>query len=603
MEPTAPPEREPVAVASVVRGLGDRGAVRITVSGHWRTSPHDEPPTLLVADGRGRREIAALPGEPSPDDALAFRAVFDLPPALGGIAGEDLVLCVAGAEIALPAALPSVPPAPVRDVTAEAPPVPAEVVDRAVLAEHSARRAEQALDGLADRLRTLEAHLADVTGDRDRLRDALHRAQTDEEVAGLREDAAAAQGLEEALAAAIAERDESARLLAAAQAEIAGLREQLAAAREELEVVREERDGLRDAVARAERPAEPAAGLAELGETARLLRERAEDQLAARAPAGAPAEEDPFDVALAELRARTQPPAPEQGGNVIPFDPLRNTMNLAAMSPGRRARSRLRRVPPSDRRPVHGDSLEPERRSGVAWLAEALERFAADDLRGAGAFLLSILPDVARTFGEDLVFDVEVDGLAPHRVVLAGGRGTVQPLTDAAQGQAAFGVAGPVAALAPLAAGGAGRRLPGARVRGSRRTLRRVLKARRQPVDLGDLAAAGVVPEPRLLLSVLAAGVRPTWTGEEDFAVAIDVPGQEAITVVAQPGRRLQVVGAPPDGGAVRAVLQTSPAALLALLGRVAPPEGDDAWLSGEEEVMTTLLELLDRAQGLPSRH
>ena len=82
----------------------------------------------------------------------------------------------------------------------------------------------------------------------------------------------------------------------------------------------------------------------------------------------------------------------------------------------------------------------------------------------------------------------------------------------------------------------------------------------------------------------------------------MDVPGDEPITVDRRAGKRLQVVGAPPSGGAVRAVLTTSPAALLALLGRVAPPDGEDAMLSGEEDVMTTLLELLDRAQGLPSR-
>jgi hypothetical protein len=121
-------------------------------------------------------------------------------------------------------------------------------------------------------------------------------------------------------------------------------------------------------------------------------------------------------------------------------------------------------------------------------------------------------------------------------------------------------------------------------------------------VDLGDLAVAGVVPDPSLLLRALAAAVRPSWIADE-FAIAVDVPGgDEPITVIAEPGRRLQVVGAPPSGGAVRAVLTSSPAALLALLGRVAPPEGEDAMLSGEQEAMTTLLELLDRAQGLPSR-
>lgn len=572
MAPEVPPARRPIDIASVVRGLGGGGAVRITVHGTWRVAAPEGRPVLLVDDGGRRHVIPALPAEP-PGDPTAFRADFDLPPALAGVSGDGLVLSVCEAEIVLPEALPGVPPVPVRDVTAQAPADAAEVFDRAVLAEHRARRAEQGLEGLGERLRTLEAHLAEVTEERDRLREELQTARGNG--------------------------DESAALLAAAQSEAAALRA-------ELDVIRAERDGLREAVARVDRstPHEPAAGLAELGETARALREHAEDELAARAPAEEPAERDPFDVALAELRARTRP-APEEvaPGTVIPFDPLRNTMNLAAMSPGRRARSRLRRVAPEDRRPVHGDSLEAVRRSGVPWLSGAIGLLAADDVRAAGLFLLSLLPDAARTFDGDLTFDVDIDAVGPHRVTLRDGAGSVVALGEGATGDAEFRIGGPAGLLAPLGAGGAPRRLGGARVSGSRRALRRLLKARRAPVDLGDLAAAGVVPEPALLLRVLAAAVRPSWTGEDGYAVAVDVPDREPITVVSEPGKRLQVVGAPPSGGAVRAVLTSSPAALLALLGRVEPPEGDDAWLSGEEAVMTTLLELLDRAQGLPSRY
>jgi hypothetical protein len=596
----------------VVRGLGTGGAVRITVQGSWRTTPDERPPVLVVDDGEERHEVPARPAAGA-DDPSDFHAAFDLPPALGGVSGDALMLSVAGAEIVLPAALPSVPPAPIRDVTAEAPPVPAEVIDRAVLAEHRARRAEHALEGVSERLRTLEAHLADVTADRDRLREELDGvdqaeerrfASLQEQLARLRETAAAAEALQAALASERGEREDLARRLAAAQDELVGLRDELDTIRDELGVVREERDGLRDAVARADRvaPVEPAAGLAELGETARSLRERAEDQLAARAPAEPPAAQDPFDLALAGLRARTQPPVEDKPGEVLLFDPLRNTMNLAAMSPGRRARSRLRRVAPTDRRVLQADGLGAERHSGVGWLRDAIELFADDDIRGAGAFLVSLLPDVARTFDEDMTFDVELDGVGAFRATLAGGRGTVAPRSADMPGEPAFGVIGTVGGLAALAAGRAPRRLAGARVTGSRRALRRLLKARREPVDLADLARGGVVPEPSLLLGALAAGVRPTWTGDDAFAVAVDVPERDPITVIAEPGRRLQVVGPPPEGGAVRAVITTSPEALLALLGRIDPPEDDDAWVSGEEEVVRRLLEMLDRAQGLPSR-
>ncbi len=584
-------------MASVVRGLGGGGVVRITVHGTWRAVPLAARPELLVLDGTDRPAVPALEPRRGADGA-EFHAAFDLPPGVGTTGADGLVLCVAGAEIPLPAALPSVPPAPVRDVAAEAPPVPAEVIDRAVLAEHRARRAEQGLEDLAERMRALEAHLAEVTAERDHLREEIEDAEAAEErrhaglqeqLARLREAAAQTEGLQAALRTARGDAE-------ARAAELATAREEVASLRTEIEIVRDERDGLREAVARADR-----VDTMQLGEIAQALRDQAEVQLA---PGDDEAQEDPFDLALAQLRARTRPPGGEDGDDVSPFDPLRNTMNLAAMSPGRRARSRLRRVAPEDRKVLHGDSLGPERRPGVAWLADAIELLAADDIRAAGAFLLSLLPDGARTLGEELTYDVDLDGVGAYRVRLGEARGAVTPRAADEPGEAAFRLSGPVAALGTLGAGGAPRRLGGAvRVHGSRRALRRLLKARRVPVDLGDLAVSGVVPEPELLLRTLAAAVRPTWTGERDFAVAVDVPDREPITVVAEPGKRLQVVGAPPSGGAVRAVLTTSPTALLALLGRVAPPEDDDAWLSGEEDVMRSLLELLDRAQGLPSRH
>jgi hypothetical protein len=562
----------------VVRGLGGGGSVRITVHGTWRDAPSAAPPVLVVDDGERRHVVPAL--EPRLiTDASTFHAAFDVPPGLAGVGADALLLSVGGTEIRLPAALPSVPPAPVRDVAAEAPPIPAEVIDRAVLAEHRAKRSEQGLEDLAERMRALEAHLAEVTAERDRLREDLEDSEAAEErrnaalheqLARLRESAAQAEGLQAALRTARGDAD-------AALGDLQAARDEVASLRAELERVSEERDGLR----------------AEL--------DRGKDEDGAEA---ADDGEDSFDIALAQLRSRSIPPADEDDGNVIPFDPLRNTMNLAAMSPGRRARSRLRRVAPEDRKVLQGDSLGPERRSGVAWLAGAIGLLAAEDIRAAGAFLVSLLPDGARTLGEDLVYDIDLDGVGAYRVTLRGSTGEVAPRGEDAPGESEFRLSGPVAALAALGAGGAPRRLGGGvRVNGSRRALRRLLKSRRLPVDLGDLAAAGVVPDPALLMQTLAVAVRPTWTGDSDFAVAIDVPGREPITVVADPGKRLQVVGAPPSGGAVRAVLTTSPAALLALLGRVAPPDDDDAWLSGEDDVMTTLLELLDRAQGLPSRH
>jgi hypothetical protein len=160
-------------------------------------------------------------------------------------------------------------------------------------------------------------------------------------------------------------------------------------------------------------------------------------------------------------------------------------------------------------------------------------------------------------------------------------------------------VAGSVATLAPLGAGSAPRRLAHARTWGSRTAMVRLVEARRPPVALSDLAAAGHVPDPALLLRTVAAGVEPRWIGGHGFSVVVDCPEREPITVVAEPGTGMHVAGAPPSGGDVRAVIGATPSALLALVGGTPAPEGEDAWMTGEEEAVRRLLRLLDRAQGL----
>ena len=219
MEPEAPRDTQPVAVASVVRGLGGGGSVRITVHGTWRDAPSAAPPILVVDDGEQRHVVPALAPRPS-GTRRPSTPRSTCRPRSRGVGADGLLLSLAGAEIRLPAALPSVPQAPVRDVAAEAPPVPAEVIDRAVLAEHRAKRAEQGLEDLAERMRALEAHLAEVTAERDRLREDLEDAEAAEErrnaglheqLARLRESAAQAEGLQAALRTARGDADAAAR--------------------------------------------------------------------------------------------------------------------------------------------------------------------------------------------------------------------------------------------------------------------------------------------------------------------------------------------------------------------------------------------------------
>jgi hypothetical protein len=162
-------------------------------------------------------------------------------------------------------------------------------------------------------------------------------------------------------------------------------------------------------------------------------------------------------------------------------------------------------------------------------------------------------------------------------------------------GPAAVRVAGPLAVLVPLVAGGAGRRLPGTRIEG-RRHLRRLIKARRAPIGLAELAAADIAPSPGLLLTVLARAVDPRWTARP-LTVDIASEGSDRWRVVASGKGPLAIVpagdgvGAPPAS----AVLHTSAHRLAAVLAGTAAP--GDAFVEGDSRDVRTLLSWLDRAQ------
>jgi hypothetical protein len=154
-------------------------------------------------------------------------------------------------------------------------------------------------------------------------------------------------------------------------------------------------------------------------------------------------------------------------------------------------------------------------------------------------------------------------------------------------------VSGPLAALVPLATGGAGRRLPGTEIEG-RRQLRRLLKARRAPLGLAQLAAAGVAPSPGLLLTVLARAVDPSWTRGHRLAVDVAPEGADRWRVIASGTGPLSILPADPEQPAP-ATLHTSASRLAAVLAGTAAP--DDAWVEGDLRAVRTLLSWLDRAQ------
>jgi hypothetical protein len=249
-------------------------------------------------------------------------------------------------------------------------------------------------------------------------------------------------------------------------------------------------------------------------------------------------------------------------------------------------------VPLTGRQPL--TAREPITTPGP-WLRDALQGLAVDEPDIAELLLISLLSAQAGLVKDELTYELAVQGGTTHRVVVDPDRVRVElPGTSPAPAR----VAGPLAALVPLVAGGTGgpgRRLPGTSIDG-RRHLRRLLKARRAPLGLAELAAGDIAPSPGLLLTVLARAVDPRWTGRP-LTVDVASEGSDRWRVVASGNGPLAIVPAGDGTGAppASAVLHTAPHRLAAVLAGTAAP--GDASVEGDPRDVRTLLSWLDRAQ------
>jgi hypothetical protein len=223
------------------------------------------------------------------------------------------------------------------------------------------------------------------------------------------------------------------------------------------------------------------------------------------------------------------------------------------------------------------------------WLRDALVALAVDEPDIAELLLVALLPAQAGLAKRPLAYDLVITGAGTHRVAIDDDRARVE--SPGAPAEAT--VTGPLAALVPLAAGGAGRRLPGATVEG-RRHLRRLLKARRAPVALAELAAAGATPSPGLLLTVLARAVPARWTAGKPLSVDVAVKGADRWRVLSSGDGSLLILPASADSPAPT-TLHVASGRLAAVLAATAGP--DDAHVEGDPVAVRTLLGWLDRAQ------
>ncbi len=284
------------------------------------------------------------------------------------------------------------------------------------------------------------------------------------------------------------------------------------------------------------------------------------------------------------------------------------------------------------------------------WLAGAIRRLAAGgDPALAGALVAELLPAQGLRCRRALDFEIDIQESGAFLVSADGrGRATVVARPDGDRVKSELRLRGTAWQLAELIAGGAGRELPGVQVQGRRRGLRRLLRSRRLPVSLAELAAAGVCPWPGLLLAALVHAVPAQWTRGEDFTVAVAMMaqaaadtganadaqaavgadangngsphrgsgrgdgdddrapgiasarsvGESSLHVRVRAGRGLEVGDGPPSSEPA-ATLHVRERELLDLLGGTAASELAPALVSGDPQVVHRLLAWFHRAQGL----
>lgn len=455
---------------------------------------------------------------------------------------------------------------------------------RAIAADHelALRQADRAIEVVRTATAELQEHLDEARREHARTELALREELARSGSAGGR----SLPDVERELRAALEhEREAYAGQVAAVQEHVAGLRTQVSGAADQLRVTVEH-----------ERAARLAAERAVEAERAHATAERA---AAADALARLAAEQTRRE----ELEARLAQQEAEQPGDLpVAPDTMIDDLTHAA------ERLREECPPRAEEEADEAKVLHPRLLAGAdadprPWLAEAVASLDAEAPALAARLVEAVLPVQGLRSPDPLSYDLTIAGATTFRVTLGDGPATVasRPVPPR-PGEIAFRLTGTATQLAALVAGGASRRRPrGTDLDGSRRALRRLLKAQQRPVTLAEVQRSGAAADPELVLRALAACVRPDWTGEHRFTVTFALTGPEpgSWTVAVGPDGA-EVLAEAPAGGAT-ATVTLAPQTLLPLLGGFPAPDGSAAQASGNVHVIGLLRRWFDQAQGLSS--
>ena len=346
-------------------------------------------------------------------------------------------------------------------------------------------------------------------------------------------------------------------------------------------------------------PPEAEATIANLGRAAERLRERAQ-HLAADAqvlPDAAPVEAEGESVREAIVSPADDPDLLAQVvdgfGVTIEQDAITPEALAAAVEPlPDPAPPRVERVIELAPRVVNDQLF-------TFWLTNAIEQLDTVDRPAAADAVTALLPLQGPIMRRKLTYDLTVEPLAPRRVVLGKRTFSVEDHEDGVElPKPDVAVTGTPANVAPLVAGGAWRGVS-LETTGRKRKLKRLFRARRRPVTLGDVVRSGIPFDCGLALRLLAVSVKPEWTSGYRFHVAYRVgedDGQVWLVRVAD-GRLVTVT----DGGdptATATVDAPSCAGLLAHLTRTEPPAEGPTTVAGDPAAAASLARWFDRAQG-----
>jgi hypothetical protein len=237
----------------------------------------------------------------------------------------------------------------------------------------------------------------------------------------------------------------------------------------------------------------------------------------------------------------------------------------------------------------------PEKR--ISWLAPAIRRLAAErDAKLAAELVIELIPAQRELVDGPLSYEIKIGELGTFYVTLDPGQATI---SREPRGSVDFSLEGSVAAFGELAAGGAGRRHPGLRLRKGKRRARRFLKTRRRPVALADLAALRVDVWPGLLLLAMAEAIDPAWTTGRRFELAFEIKDTLGIVIYVRICDGGSILVSRAAVGQPVATISLSGHALICLLAGTEPPADHTTLVTGDVTSVDMFLQWTARAQGL----